>query len=379
MLLEPTALASALRYLAETLEQDYARDPAPLFAEAGFPIERTQESGARVSQRAARRLWELSVVATGDPACGLHVGRRIRPEGLHALGYAWMSSRNLVDALNRFCRYAEVLITLPVNLALTGGPEGYRFTATFPDPAHQPHEAGVDATLLALVSLASQAVGKPVRPLAVWLQRDACRADRARYTAAFGAPVTFGAPVNGLLIDTATAEALLPTDNPAIAAAVDQVAERYVASLQAQPVAANVRDMLVELLPTGAAGQETVARRLNRSLSTLQRQLQAEGLSYRTVVDTTRRNLAEAYLGDKRFSQAEIAYLLGFSDQSSFSRAYRRWTGKSPGRLERRLEAVEQHHHKPEHQAGRRTTDNADEGIEVAHETAVKHQNEQTS
>jgi hypothetical protein len=162
MLLEPTALASALRDLAETLEQDYARDPAPLFAEAGFPIDRIHESGARVSQRAARRLWELGIAATGDSALGLSVGQRIRTEGLHALGYAWMSSRNLVDAFNRFCRYVEVLITIPAKLAFTGGggAEGYRLSCTFPDPAHQPHEAGIDATLLALVSLASRAAGK---------------------------------------------------------------------------------------------------------------------------------------------------------------------------------------------------------------------------
>jgi len=98
-------------------------------------------------------------------------------------------------------------------------------------------------------------------------------------------------------------------------------------------VATNVRDMLIELLPTGEAGQETVARRLNRSLSTLQRQLQAEGLSYR------------------------------------------RWTGNSLGRLERRLKPVDQPHHKPEHQAGRRTTDNADESVEIAHGAGAKNQN----
>lgn len=372
MLLEPTALASALRYLAESLAQDYARDPAPLFAKAGFPIASTHESGVRVSQRAAWRLWELSVAATGDPACGLKVGRRVRPEGLHAIGYAWMSSRNLADAFNRFCRYVEVLVTIPVDLSFTGGPDGYRLTCMFPDAAHQPHEAAVDTTLLALVSLASQAMGKPVRPLAVWLQHP-CRVERARYTAAFGVAVTFAAPVNGLLIDTATAEALMPTDNPAIADAVEQVAGRYIASLQAQPVAATVRDLLLDLLPTGEAGQETVARRLNRSLSTLQRQLQAEGLSYRAVVDATRRSLAEAYLGDKRFSQAEIAYLLGFSDQSSFSRAYRRWTGKSPGRLQRRAEPVDQQNSEPEREAGGRTADDADDRIEVAHKrTGVK-------
>ena len=122
-------------------------------------------------------------------------------------------------------------------------------------------------------------------------------------------------------------------------------------------------------------GQETVARRLNRSLSTLQRQLQAEGLSYRQVIDQTRHSLARAYLGDKRFSQAEIAYLLGFSDQSSFSRAYRRWTGQSPGRAEQRSGPVEQQDHQPEHEAGGRTADNADEGVEVAHGKATRGKN----
>jgi len=331
MLLEPTALATAFRYLAETLEQDYGKDPAPLFAQAGFPIARTRQPGARASYRATWRLWDLSVAATGDPAIGLQVGRRVRPESLHALGYAWMSSRSLVDALNRFSRYVQVLITLPVNVSVVAARGGYQFIADFPDPAQQPHEAGIDATLAALLSLAGQAAGKPVRPRAVTLQHP-CRAQPDLYTAAFGIPVEFGAGTNGFVLDTATAEELLPTDNPEVAAAVDQVAERYVAGLQPQPVAATVREMLRVLLPTGEAGQETVARRLNRSLSTLQRQLQAEGLNYRTLLDETRRTLAEAYLDDKRFSQAEIAYLLGFSDQSNFSRAYRRWTGRSPGR-----------------------------------------------
>ncbi|MEO7386396.1 MAG: AraC family transcriptional regulator [Gammaproteobacteria bacterium] len=94
------------------------------------------------------------------------------------------------------------------------------------------------------------------------------------------------------------------TGDPDIAAAVDQVAERYVAGVQPQPVAATVRDLVRVVLPTGQAGQETVARRLHFSLSTLQRHL-----------------------------QAEIAYLVGFSNQRNFARPYRRCTGRSPGRL----------------------------------------------
>lgn len=332
MLLEVTNLATTLRYLAEVLEQDYHLDPAPLFEKAGVALARTRESGARVSQRANRHLWDEVISATGDPAIGLKVGRHIRPEGLHALGYAWMSSRTLADALERFSRYVRVLSTLPMTAAVSRSAAGCQLTVAFPDPVHQPHEAGIDATLTALLSLAERAAGRPVRPLAVSLQHP-CRTQPGDYQAAFGIAVGFNAETNGLRLDAATAEAPLPTDNPDVSVLMDQLAERYVAGLERQPVATTVRRVLHELLPTGAVGQETVASRLNRSLSTLQRQLQAEGLTYRNLLDDTRRRLAEAYLQESRFTQAEIAYLLGFSDQSNFSRAYRRWTGQSPSQF----------------------------------------------
>lgn len=332
MLLESTTLATVFRYLAETLREEYGLDPAPLFRQAGISLAGTRASGTRLPQRATRQLWERAVAATGDPAIGLKVGRRIQPEGLHALGYAWMSSRTLADALQRFARYSRVLITTPAKVEVTSSDTSCQLTAEFPDPAQQPHEAGIDATLVALLTLGGKAAGHPVRPRAVFVQHP-CRTEPALYTAAFGVPVDFGAPANGIRLDRATSGAVLPTDNPDIAAAVDEVAERYMANLQPQPVAATVRNLLRELLPTGEVGQATVAGRLNCSLSTLQRQLQAEGLNYRALLDETRRSLAEAYLRDARFSQAEIAFLLGFSDQSNFSRAYRRWTGRSPGQF----------------------------------------------
>jgi AraC-like DNA-binding protein len=66
--------------------------------------------------------------------------------------------------------------------------------------------------------------------------------------------------------------------------------------------------------------------------------LQAEGLSYRDILESTRRSLAENYLRDNRHSIAQIAYLLGFSDQSNFSRAFKRWTSMSPKQYQESLE-----------------------------------------
>ena len=93
--------------------------------------------------------------------------------------------------------------------------------------------------------------------------------------------------------------------------------------------------MIVQLLPSGKVDQDTVADRLHRSRSTLQRQLSGEGTSYRDILESTRQALAEKYLRDGDFSQAEIAFMVGFSDQSNFARAFKRWTGMSPGQFQK--------------------------------------------
>ena len=93
--------------------------------------------------------------------------------------------------------------------------------------------------------------------------------------------------------------------------------------------------MLLQLLPSGHVDQDTIAARLYRSRSTLQRQLGAEGTSYRDILGSTRRNLAENYLKSGEYTQAQIAFMVGFSDQSNFSRAFKRWTGMSPGEYQK--------------------------------------------
>jgi AraC-like DNA-binding protein len=76
--------------------------------------------------------------------------------------------------------------------------------------------------------------------------------------------------------------------------------------------------------------QDAVARALNQSPSTLQRRLRKEGTSYQTLLDSTRRELALHYLREGEHSIADVAFMLGFADQSNFTRAFRRWTGKTP-------------------------------------------------
>ena len=122
----------------------------------------------------------------------------------------------------------------------------------------------------------------------------------------------------------------LPHGSTEIAKATDRIVEDYLDTLDPNKVASQVRRLLIQLLPSGNVNQDVVANQLNRSKSTLQRQLKTEGLSYRDVLEDTQRSLAENYLNERKHAHAQIAYLLGFSDQSNFSRAFKRWTSLSP-------------------------------------------------
>ncbi|MNC61745.1 HTH-type transcriptional regulator VirS [compost metagenome] len=95
--------------------------------------------------------------------------------------------------------------------------------------------------------------------------------------------------------------------------------------------------MLCRVLPQGEPKRETVAQALHLSQRTLQRRLQEEGTSFQTLLDDTRRELAEQYLAQPSMTLLETAYLLGFADPSNFFRAFRRWFDATPGEYRTRM------------------------------------------
>src|SRR5262249_13029409 len=121
----------------------------------------------------------------------------------------------------------------------------------------------------------------------------------------------------------------LPTANAELARQNDQVALQYVARLEKPSTATSVQRVLLEMLPDGPPSKAAVARRLGMSPRSLQRHLDEESTSYKEVLNAARAALARGYVAERRFSTTEIAFMLGFADTASFSRAFKRWTGMS--------------------------------------------------
>ncbi len=338
MLYEPTTLASLAGLLATSLKEEYGIDPAPIYLEAGVPLTPPESPQLRFPLVKMRKLWELGREASGDAAIGLKTGRYAKPPQFYAFGYSWLASSTLLGAMQRLARYQQLMSTASVEVSVTETADSYALSAIFPDESKSPPKEGIDCGMTALLTLCDIVAEQEIRPLRLELTCPASVHPDA-YRDALRAPIQFNAEVGAFHFDKDSLRAPLPHGTPDVAKATDRIAEQYIETLDPHKVASQVKRLLIDLLPSGKADQELVSSRLNRSASTLHRQLQAEGMSYRDVLESTRRSLAENYLRDQKHSHAQIAYLLGFSDQSNFSRAFKRWTLLTPRQFQGSLEA----------------------------------------
>ncbi len=325
MLFEPTTLAATASALIEALEP-YGCDSDSLFRRAGLDKDAIMIPGARYPVTAVRRLWRLAREETGDPCLGLFTARNLRPTALHALGFSWLASPTLLAGLERMARYAKIANTLLKPDILV---EGDQVRVVRNVDCEITHEA-VDGFLAAVVKVCRTMSNSDFAPQVVTI-RHAHFGHADQYIKYFGCPVFFQADEDALHFDRALLEQRLPAGNLDLAHANDRVAEQYLATLNPDLVQDRVREILLDLLPSGEVSQNAVAGKLNKSVSSLQRQLKYEGLSYKQILEDTRQELASSFIREGRYSLAQIAYLLGFSDQANFSRAFKRWTGTTPG------------------------------------------------
>jgi AraC-like DNA-binding protein len=155
---------------------------------------------------------------------------------------------------------------------------------------------------------------------------------RAEYDRVFGGvSLVFGSYMNALLLDEAFMSMMPPRTNSYVSRILSAHAEELLKNLESsKSIRGRVESLLIPLLPTGEARMDVIARKLGISRQTLFRKLKAESVTFDKVLDELRHKLALQYLNEKKTSVNQTAYLLGFSEPSAFSRAFKRWTGSSP-------------------------------------------------
>lgn len=281
-----------------------------------------------------RVLLETAAAVLGDAELGLHVGQTITPAHLGPLGYVLAASTSMTVALERYMRFQRLVHDVsPVSYRLDGDTVVLEWSSDSQALGALVNQCG----LAALVQFARQISGQSVAPAAVSFV-EPVPARISAYSAFFGCPVQFGQAATSIRFPATFLATPPRRPDPALAAMLERQVEAVLAALPPRDdVEHGLRRRLSRQMLEGEPSLDRVAAELGLSGRTLRRQLQARGWSFRRLLEDTRQRLAADYLRDPGLGLAEVALLLGYSEQSAFNRACRRWTGLSPRRWRQRL------------------------------------------
>jgi AraC-like DNA-binding protein len=306
---------------------------ADLLHEAGINRDTLEDPDARLPGPAVLALWSALRERTADPVLQLAAPVSLPFGAYRVIDYLVGASATVGDGICRFAQFFR-LIANAVVLSVDEVGEEYRLSLTMADGTPVP-PVYVDYVFAALVSRIRMRI-RPELAVSLVQLRQAEPVAAAAYLHTFRCPVQFGAEADRLCFSREEWMAPQDTADAALARLLEEHA-RILARRIASPDSrfeAEVQKAIASVLPEGCSAG-AVARALHVSVRTLQRKLVGAGTTFREMTDTTRGHLAEEYLADRTISTAEVALLLGFSDQSSFNRAFRRWTGHPPGRWRR--------------------------------------------
>ncbi len=324
-----SVLSSPVLMIAKALDS-CGHDSHEIFRQAGLDYERLSRPLSRYSYQSLQRLWSVAVETTGDACFGLRVASFWHPTTFHALGYSWLASRSLAEGFDRFVRYSGMVNTAARGrLQIEKSPDTFCFSVASDALFPPPEPAAMDAGMATILTMCRAAYGSHFRPQRLSM-RHAGAGREEQFAELFRAPVEFSQDRYAMYIDPEVACESLATANPELVRVNDQVVTDYLAKLDRSDVVMRVRSKLIERMPSGRVDEVDIAAAINLSPRTLQRKLKSQGVSFSSLLDSSRRELGLQYVRNSQYSLSEIAYLLGFAEPGNFSRAFRRWYGKSP-------------------------------------------------
>ncbi|NRH27447.1 AraC family transcriptional regulator [Pseudomonas sp. MS19] len=302
-------------------------DRASLLKHSDLSEEQLLDPDARVPFSSQLQLWQ-TLARLPLPEPGLEIGSNLAPGPFSVLGYLLQSSTTLGEALQAALRYQR--------LVGEGGEVLLRERKDAIELFYRPLHPQLPVTRIRVLSLMASWV-QMVDPLLENFRLSKARFvhqqpdDISPYERIFACPLEFATSEYAILIPRELLGAPLIQANRPLQQVLRQHAEALLARLPSESLSVRVVAILGEQLAHGEPDRSELARALNISERTLQRRLADEGCSYQSLLNDTRRQLAERHLSSGNLPAAEIALLLGYSEPSVFFRAFRQWTGLTPG------------------------------------------------
>lgn len=274
-------------------------------------------------------LYEKAAELTGDENFGLHIGESVALSAFDVVGYCALNSSTLGAAFARVARYHSIW-TDGALFTLETADDTSAIVYRYSDSSILEHRQDSEMTLATVTTLCRNIATPDFTPATVEFQH-AVPADLSEHQRLFNCPLKFGASTNRLSFPSDFLQLPIAKADASLCALLDRHAEELLTKYpRRDSLIHQVRNVIADEFHGGEPSLERIADHLGLTPRTLQRKLQELGTSYNDVLDQMRRQLAMRYLREPQMAICEVAYLLGFSESSSFHRAFKRWTGVTP-------------------------------------------------
>lgn len=318
-----------LRYRIGIASQEGA-DVGAILNHAGLDSNFMSEGAEHCDAADERRVWSAIVEITGREDIGLLCGSRFPTQVNGMLGYVMVNSPNLEVALDKCCRYQRLLgDTMGMRVAHEA--ENSTVHIELWSEWFDTLRYTIDMFMMAALSWTKTNTVGQVQPLSVGFPYER-PADTTIYSELFTpATIDFGSANAHLVYDRQSMQAPILGADSSLFEFFDDKVNQSMAKFEGRDTYAHkVRQQILQSLTGGTPAVKDVASTLAVSVRKLQQRLAAEGESFSGLLNNARRDLAMEYLEEGKVNHSEIAYLIGFSEVSVFSRSFKKWTGQTP-------------------------------------------------
>lgn len=334
---QPELRTSSAAWLEGVLSMFEAEglDVPSLLRDAGFEPDSLLRQNARIPVDEITVLWQLALARAGKTTLGLHRDLAATHSKLGTVGHAMACSPDLGAALARLARYMAV-ISDATAFSLQSDTRGCWLVMSHNGGSLPIPRQRVEYALLTTLMQCQWLTRRELQPLAMEFVYPTPPSDRL-HREAFGCEVGFNAVANRMLLSESDMTMPLPTHHPALGQMQEHLLDDQLSLLGQTTTSTLVCAEIARRLQQGEPRRQDVAAGLGLAERTLQRRLQEESVSYQSLLDRTRRELAQQYLAEDRHTLTDVADLLGFVDSSNFFRACKRWFGLPPAQYRARI------------------------------------------
>ncbi len=274
-------------------------------------------------------LWRAVEEESDDPGLGLRIGVEVLPDEANVVSLAAMHSATLGEGLQKLARYKRLVCPEKITIDVKGGEARLRFEWLLADGA--PPSLLTDIIFAGVTNLAQRGTKTPVRPRRLEFIRR--RANEAMLRRHFRCQLRFDAPHDLLVLDEEALALPMVQRNAQLLAVLLPGLEQAVQQDElARTLADDVRTALAESMCGDRPAVAKIAKGLGMSPRTMQRRLGELGTTYQDVLDDVRRRSARHLLANADLGIGEVAFLLGFEEVNSFTRAFQSWEGTTPAK-----------------------------------------------